>query len=170
MCVYTGEGEPPQNVYTEKSARPPPPHTVLSDIVLLPQLWWTFWTHLFPPPPSPSRPLPPPLPPPSPPLPSHPFPLLLFLPFPFPVPLSSPTSSSPPSPLPPLSSACTHENASTCSSCNQAIESLIDAFTNSVHSYLLGDTLMQDPPQHHRKLQASGFSSTNMLKGFSKVG
>ena len=120
------------------------------------------------------------LPPPPPFLPFH-----LHFPFsPFPSSLFPPFLSSSPSSLPlslppfslssflshPLPSGCTHQNASTCSSCNQAIEALIDAFTKSVQEYLTGDTLPNEPPvPHYKKLHSSGLSSTNMLKGFSKV-
>lgn len=79
-----------------------------------------------------------------------------------------------------LTAGCDHVNPANCTTCNLAIETLIDAFTNSVSEYLTGETtenfsqnaskettsqqqqqLSQQLPQR-RGLERAG------LKGFSK--
>jgi len=45
---------------------------------------------------------------------------------------------------------------------------LIDAFTNSVQVFLNGDQ-QEPPPPPQKRLGGAGPSSSNLLKGFSKV-
>ena len=61
-------------------------------------------------------------------------------------------------------SACDHEDASHCLSCNSAVDILVDAFTTSVQIFLGGEE--HEPLlQHHRRFSTQG----NLLKGVSKV-
>lgn len=60
--------------------------------------------------------------------------------------------------------ACDHESAAQCLSCNSAVDLLVDAFTTSVQVFLGGEG-------HEPLLQQHGKFSTqeNLLKGFSRV-
>lgn len=58
---------------------------------------------------------------------------------------------------------CKHESPATCSSCNSAIESVIDAFTNSISEYLTGESARTDT-------FASSGSEQQIRKGLERAG
>lgn len=71
---------------------------------------------------------------------------------------------------------CDHASAATCVVCNGAIETLIDAFTNSVSEYLTGESAQPDstyvppikePPTVGVPIKKQGLERAG-LKGFSK--
>lgn len=78
----------------------------------------------------------------------------------------------PPLFLTPISPDCEHVNPSTCTVCNAAIESLIDAFTNSIQEYLTGESRQTDapyvPPATKEPLNQKKGLERAGLKGMSK--
>ena len=63
--------------------------------------------------------------------------------------------------------ACNHRSYSACVNCSTAIDQLIDSFSTSIAAYMTGDSLSDDQGTQAKMIQVA--SSTNLVKGFSKV-